>query len=308
MLKFLKYMRFVFSLFTLVVLSSCGDNGGFFYNRTSGEELGDPQEAKLREYYSRLEERKVSLGLLRQDGGGADTPFDFDDIVEAFEQLAFYNEYDIDKNKLLPNSNAVNLAKWESNTNISVRFGGSIDEKQKDKDLKEINGLISNLSKITNHKIKISQQNVNMYVVVAKQKEIKSLISEIGLKRPEFDPKRIPIITQLPKDIHCMAMTSMSSEPNSAISSALVIIRSELPTIMRKACIHEEIAQSLGLTNDSHFARPSIFNDDDEFATLTKFDEILLQILYDNRLYPGISEKQASQLVKQIADEINMAP
>ena len=308
MLKFLKYMRFVFSLFTLVVLSSCGDNGGFFYNRTSGEELGDPQESKLREYYSRLEERKVSLGLLRQDGGGADTPFDFDDIVEAFEQLAFYNEYDIDKNKLLPNSNAVNLAKWESNTNISVRFGGSIDEKQKDKDLKEINGLISNLSKITNHKIKISQQNVNMYVVVAKQKEIKSLISEIGLKRPEFDPKRIPIITQLPKDIHCMAMTSMSSEPNSAISSALVIIRSELPTIMRKACIHEEIAQSLGLTNDSHFARPSIFNDDDEFATLTKFDEILLQILYDNRLYPGISEKQASQLVKQIADEINMAP
>ena len=189
MLKFLKYMRFVFSLFTLLILSSCSDKGDFFYNSTSGGELGDPQEAKLREYYSRLEERKVSLGLLRQDGGGADTPFDFDDIVEAFEQLAFYNEYNIEKNKLLPNSNAVSLAKWKSNTNISVRFGRSVDEKQKDKDLKEINGLISNLSKITSHKIKISQQNVNMYVVVAKQKEIKSLISEIGLKRPEFDPK-----------------------------------------------------------------------------------------------------------------------
>ena len=118
-----------------------------------------------------------------------------------------------------------------------------------------------------------------MYVVIANQKEIKDLIDEIGSQRPEFDPKRIPIITQLPKDIHCMAMTSMSSEPNSAISSALVIIRNELPDIMRRACIHEEIAQSLGLTNDSHFARPSIFNDDDEFATLTKFDEILLQIL-----------------------------
>ena len=154
MLKSLNYMRFIFSLFTLVVLSSCGDNGGFFNNRTSGEELGDPQEAKLRKYYSRLEERKTSLGLLRQDGGGADTPFDVDDIVEAFEQLAFYNEYDIDKNKLLPNSNAVSLAKWKSNTNISVRFGGSVDKKQKDKDLKEINGLISNLSKITNQKIK----------------------------------------------------------------------------------------------------------------------------------------------------------
>ena len=163
------------------------------------------------------------------------------------------------------------------------------------------------MSKITNQKIKVSQQNVNMYVVVANQKEIKDLIDEIGLQRPEFDPKRIPIITQLPKDIHCMAMTSMSSEPNSAISSALVIIRNELPDIMRKACIHEEIAQSLGLTNDSHFARPSIFNDDDEFATLTKFDEILLQILYDHRLNSGISKKEASQLVRQIANGINLA-
>ena len=178
-------------------------------------------------------------------------------------------------------------------------------KKQKDKDLLEVNSLIRNLSEITNHKIEFSQQNENMYVVIANQEEIKTLIGEIGLTRPEFDPTRIPIITQLPKDIHCMAMTSMSSEPNSAISSALVIIRSELPEIMRRACFHEEIAQSLGLTNDSHFARPSIFNDDDEFATLTKFDEILLRVLYDHRLQPGISEKEAAQLVKQIATEIN---
>ena len=75
---------------------------------------------------------------------------------------------------------------------------------------------------------------------------------------------------------------------------------------MRKACIHEEIAQSLGLTNDSHLARPSVFNDDDEFATLTKFDEILLQILYDHRLNSGISKREASQLVRQIANEINI--
>ena len=51
---------------------------------------------------------------------------------------------------------------------------------------------------------------------------------------------------------------------------------------------------------------PSIFNDDDEFATLTKFDQILLQILYDNRLNSGISKREASQLVRQIANEINI--
>ncbi len=149
-------------LFCFLLLSACGDNNGFFSNRMSGEEFDDRKEAKLRKYYSRLEERKTSLGLLRQDGGGVDTPFDVDDIVEAFGQLAFYNEYDIDKNKLLPNSNAVSLAKWKSNTNILVRFGTSIDKNQKEKDLLEIKGLIRNLSNITNHKIEFSQQNSNM--------------------------------------------------------------------------------------------------------------------------------------------------
>ena len=299
-------MHSIFALFICLILSGCSETGGLFNNRISGEELDDPQEIKLRKYYTRLEERKISLGLLRQDGGGADTPFDVDDIAEAFGQLAFYNEYDIDENRLLPNSKSVNLAKWKSKTNISVRFGSSVNTKQKDKDIKEIKNLIDNLSRVTNHNIKILQQNANMYVVVANQKEIKDLIGEIGLQRPEFDLKRIAIITQLPKDIHCMAMTSMNAEPNSEIASALVIRRSELPKLMRRACFHEEIAQSLVLTNDSHFARPSIFNDDDEFATLTQFDEILLQILYDRRLHPGISEKEASQLVGEIASEINI--
>ena len=306
MFKFLNYVRIIISFLIFSLLSACSDNGSFFNNRISGEEYGDTKEAKLIKYYSRLEERKISLGLLRQDGGGTDTPFDVDDIIEAFEQVAFYNEYDISGDKLLPNSKAVKLAKWKSNINISVRFGNSVNKKQKDNDLLEINELIGILSQVTNHNIKISQQNINMYVVIANQKEIKDLISEIGLLQPEFDPQRIPIITQLPRDIHCMAMTSMNVQANSGISSSLVIIRNELPHIMRKACIHEEIAQSLGLTNDSHLARPSVFNDDDEFATLTKFDEILLQILYDHRLNSGISKREASQLVRQIANEINI--
>ncbi|MGB0492152.1 MAG: DUF2927 domain-containing protein, partial [Paracoccaceae bacterium] len=257
MFKFLNYVRTIISFLIFSLLSACSDNGSFFNNRISGEEYGDTKEAKLIKYYSRLEERKISLGLLRQDGGGTDTPFDVDDIVEAFEQVAFYNEYDISGDKLLPNSEAVKLAKWKSNINISVRFGNSVNKKQKDNDLLEINELIGVLSQVTNHNIKISQQNINMYVVIANQKEIKDLIAEIGLLQPEFDPQRIPIITQLPRDIHCMAMTSMNVQANSGISSSLVIIRNELPHIMRKACIHEEIAQSLGLTNDSHLARPS---------------------------------------------------
>ena len=269
----------MFLIIGFLLLNACDDLGISPDKVISEEEIIVSQELKLRKYYNRLEERKLSLGLLRQDGGGTDTPFDVEDIVEAFEQLAFYNEYKIGENQLLPNTDMVNLGKWNSTINISMRFGNSVATKQKNKDLLDIHNLLLILSEATKHKMKISNKNINMYIVVGNQKEVAELISKIGTNLPEFDPKRIPIITRLPKDIHCLAMTSMSAGPNSEIKSALIIIRSELPKLMRIACFHEEIAQSLGLTNDSHLARPSIFNDDDEFATLTRLDKILLLYL-----------------------------
>ena len=81
MLKSINYFRSISSLFIFLLLCACGDNGGFFNKGSNGEKIVDPREAKLRKYYTRLEERKISLGLLRQDGGGADTPFDVEDIT-----------------------------------------------------------------------------------------------------------------------------------------------------------------------------------------------------------------------------------
>jgi len=73
---------------------------------------------------------------------------------------------------------------------------------------------------------------------------------------------------------------------------------------MRLSCIHEELAQGLGLANDSPQARPSIFNDDEEFAYLTRHDELLLEMLYDPRLEPGMTVDTAAPLVRRIAEEI----
>jgi len=303
----LRSISFVYAAISLSIflsISGCSTDKSWQNNQIKDSKQISPQELKLRKYYSRVEARKLSMGLLRQDGGGADTPFDLDDIIEVFEKLAFYNEYNIDDNQLLPNSNPVSLGKWKTQVNISPRFGDSVSIKQKEQDTIEIANLLSVLSDATNHKIKLTDKNTNMYIVIGNQKEIVELTNEISLDLEEFDPKRIPIIAKLPRDIHCMAMTSVSSDQGSEIESALVIIRNELPNLMRRACFHEEIAQSLGLTNDSHLARPSIFNDDDEFSTLTKLDKILLNILYDNRLKSGIVRNEATQLVRQIANEI----
>jgi len=79
--------------------------------------------------------------------------------------------------------------------------------------------------------------------------------------------------------------------------------RAEPPDLLLFRFIHEEVSQGLGLANDSPSARPSIFNDDDEFALLTTHDEQLLSILYDPRLSPGMTAGQARETVRKIATE-----
>ena len=68
------------------------------------------------------------------------------------------------------------------------------------------------------------------------------------------------------------------------------------------------MAQGLGLPNDSPLARPSIFNDDEEFALLTRHDELLLTMLYDDRLTPGMTPDEARPVLQQLAQGLVGGP
>ncbi|NDH27227.1 MAG: DUF2927 domain-containing protein, partial [Rhodobacteraceae bacterium] len=111
------------------------------------------------------------------------------------------------------------------------------------------------------------------------------------------------LLKTIPKELQCVVLAYSSSPFSKKYIQALAIIRAEHPPLLRKACFHEEIAQGLGLSNDSPRARPSIFNDDDEFALLTEYDEILLNILYDPRLRSGMSLNTAAPVLRQIINE-----
>lgn len=90
------------------------------------------------------------------------------------------------------------------------------------------------------------------------------------------------------------------------IGHALVFIRAELPETLRHSCIEEELVQGMGLIRDDDAVRPSLFNEDEEFALMTTHDEYLMRILYDPRLRPGMSRDQAMPIVRTIASEIDL--
>ncbi len=51
-----------------------------------------------------------------------------------------------------------------------------------------------------------------------------------------------------------------------------------------------------------------MFNDDDEFALLTRHDELLLKMLYDPRLHAGMTAEEATPVAREIANELLGGP
>ncbi|MFK7943296.1 MAG: DUF2927 domain-containing protein [Paracoccaceae bacterium] len=109
------------------------------------------------------------------------------------------------------------------------------------------------------------------------------------------------------RDWECAAeiyLSDASDASQSQIILAMIYIRDEVKGLPRQACIEEEISQSLGLVRDDPTVRPSIFNDDEEFALLTRHDELLLQILYDPSLKAGMTKAAAKPIVQRLAHAV----
>lgn len=62
-------------------------------------------------------------------------------------------------------------------------------------------------------------------------------------------------------------------------------------------CMVEEITQSLGPANDSGLLPDSIFNDDSRLNAFGLFDWFILNMLYDERIRPGMSEEDVLPLL-----------
>ncbi len=125
---------------------------------------------------------------------------------------------------------------------------------------------------------------------------------------PGAGPEVVAEIAQLPRSTFCSVYAFSETGGRPVYVAAIAIIRDEHPSLLRRSCVHEEVAQGLGLPNDSPSARPTIFNDDEEFALLTPHDELLLRMLYDRRLQPGLRPGEDRATIRQIAEELIGGP
>lgn len=258
----------------------------------------------LEAYYAKVQSNYLIKGLYRTDGGGPDTRFTAADLVRNFSQIAFRDEYDFSPTS--PDGSGFNrLRRWARPIHVKTTFGASISPEQRQQDSQDITAFTARLARVTGHPIGPAGGNrPNFHVFVMSQDDKSEMVSRARRLFPQASEKTFTNLRSLRKSAHCVAFTWADANNPALYESALILIRAEHPRLGRRACIHEEMAQGLGLRKDSGAARPSIFNDDEEFALLTTHDEMLLKMLYDRRLRPGMTFDEARPFAMEIASEL----
>ena len=149
----------------------------------------------------------------------------------------------------------------------------------------------------------MAPDGANFQVLIVNDDERRTIRARLQEFVPNVTDATVKAVEQMPLSTFCIAFAFTSGQ-SATFTKGIAVIRAEHPDALRLSCIHEEIAQALGLSNDSLAARPSIFNDAKEFGTLTWADELMLKMLYDDRLRPGMTEAEAAPLVEVMAAEL----
>lgn len=262
------------------------------------------QSLELTTYYSEIQRNMRLRGLLLQNATNANVSVTDRLLARNFEQIALFDEYTAAPSGFVRQNTPSQLRRWDRPVRISVEFGASVPEDKRQADTQFLTNYAAHLSTIANHPISVTANRPN-YLVLIVGSDDKAMVSDrVRAFVPNISPSAVSTLETLPRSMLCLVYAFPDETGGLAYGKAIAVIRAEHPTLLRRSCIHEEVAQGLGLANDSPQARPSIFNDDEEFGFLTRHDEMLLKILYDRRLSVGMSADQARPIVQTIASEL----
>ena len=99
----------------------------------------------------------------------------------------------------------------------------------------------------------------------------------------------------------CMVRAVFS---RSGISKSDAVIVTDEGNDLFSRCMTEEILQGLGPLNDDPTLRHSMFNDTSTHTSFRRFDRLIMNVLYDDALRPGMSQRRVKSLLAGITRRV----
>ncbi len=257
-------------------------------------------------YYAAAEAEIRAQGGMRTEYAPADATFSKDDLARDFMRIAMFDEYQTVNGSYVASEAPSNLRRYDRPVLVRVVNGGSTAESDAQFNATAVAQFTRRLARITGLDMRIANEGerANMVVFFLSRNEQPHIARQLG-RYVTAPPHEVEdAFANSSVDLLCAAFSLSNERTPDSYRSSVILIKSEHSIAQRNACVMEEMAQALGLTNDSRAARPSIFNDDEEFAALTHHDELLLRILYDPRLQSGMPPAVVRPLLPTIINDI----
>jgi hypothetical protein len=249
--------------------------------------------------YAAFENRLLAEGLLRTDTAPQDAPYGTEDLIRNFERIALYREKDAVRPSGDGNQERSPIKRWYGPLRYTF-LGNAVTQA----DRAETALLMRRIAAVTGLEISESESDPSFWILITTPEERDAVRDQLTRLNPGL--ANALDYWRENRQVICVTENMVLSADRNRLAGAVAVIAAETSGVLRRACLHEEIVQSLGLGNDHPEVRPSIFNDDGEFALLTEHDEHLLRILYNPRLQPGMSAAEAMPIVRQIVAGISL--
>ena len=216
-----------------------------------------------------------------------------DDYVRNFETVAFYREFDPDQVQQV-------LTRWQGPLRVAL-----VGEVQ-DRHVSYARQHLADLAALSGLEVTLTPyEEANVVVILSPAPFERALDSYRDVYRAFFGSDRAmeAITAQMKQEATCYARV-VTDESGDVITGAMALIPTDHGRFVVRACIIEELTQAMGLFNDSDDILPSIFNDRSPNMVLSEHDRLLVRILYDDRLRPGMTWAEAEPIARTVVADL----
>jgi hypothetical protein len=109
---------------------------------------------------------------------------------------------------------------------------------------------------------------------------------------------------RIQRSLEPQCLSGFRKDENSRILRSDVLIVADAGDFGFYDCIYEELLQSLGPINDDTTVPWTMFNDEVQMGFFDRYDQYLLNILYDPRIKPGMTRAQVEALLPAILPQV----
>jgi len=213
-----------------------------------------------------------------------------DGLVDAFVELALKSEYSRRDNP---------VRKWSAPIRYHIvhRVGEQAVHEQL------VRTHLRHLAQLTGLSIEPAETAATANFIVVLTNDARIEVDVLAFAGADRDGRR----EQFFRDSMCLASFRADRTGNIQRAVGLIPVDRARGKGELVACIAEELTHMVGLSNDTDRPLPSIFNHGTVRSFLSGLDVLMLKMLYDPRIRPGMKEAAARPLLLRIAGEYEAA-